>query len=41
MHLVSSYVISAEKVFKEMVKAESFEGLAEEQIAKAKYPHTG
>ena len=41
MHLVSSYVMNAEKDFKEMGKAESFKGLAEEQIAKSKYPHTG
>jgi hypothetical protein len=41
MHLVNSYVIIAEKHFNEMVKDGLFEGLAEEQIAKAKYPHTG
>jgi hypothetical protein len=38
---VFSYVENAEKHFDEMVKAESFIGLAEEHISKAKYPHTG
>ena len=39
--LVIGNVINAEKHFIEMVKAESFKGLTEEQIVKAKYPHTG